>query len=266
VELFRRKQGNKGLIPADTRLDTPAPDPVGPRSNALSWRDDWFFFYAAWIIAAVVVYGFAQTVSQRLLHASVPRPLILWLHAGVFVGWLCIFILQTTFVRIRRVRWHRTLGVAGLLLGAAMVVLGVTTTLVMGHFDIVHGLRDPDSARAHLAIPLNDMIFFASAVAAAAWWRKRPEVHRRLIFIASCLLTAAAFPRFPFSAVRALPGYAGVDLLLLVGIAYDFARHGRIHRVYALALPPIIVGQSLALWLVLKRPAGWLQIGQHLIG
>ena len=73
-------------------------------------------------------------------------------------------------------------------------------------------------------------------------------------------------PRFPFSAVRALPGYAGVDLLLLVGIAYDFARHGRIHRVYAFALPPIIVGQSLALWLVLKRPVGWLQIGQHLIG
>jgi hypothetical protein len=83
LEVFRRQQGNKGLIPADTRLDhAPASDPVRPRSNALSWRDDWFFFFAAWIIAAVIVYGFAQTVSQRLLHASDPRPLILWLHVA----------------------------------------------------------------------------------------------------------------------------------------------------------------------------------------
>jgi hypothetical protein len=32
------------LIPADTGLDhAPASDPVRRRSNALSWRDDWFF-------------------------------------------------------------------------------------------------------------------------------------------------------------------------------------------------------------------------------
>jgi hypothetical protein len=44
VELFRRKQGNKGLIPADTGLDhAPVPDPVRPRSNALSRRDDFKF-------------------------------------------------------------------------------------------------------------------------------------------------------------------------------------------------------------------------------
>lgn len=254
-------------MPAQTRLDpTPDQEPMRSRSSSSFWRDGWFFFYAAWIIAAIVAYGFAQTVSQRLLHAAVPRPPILWIHAGVFVGWLIIFILQTTLVRIRRVHWHRTLGIAGLLLGATMVVLGTATTLVMGHFDIVHGLRDADSARAHLAVPFNDMISFACAVAAAGWWRKYPVAHRRLIFIASCLLTAAAFPRIPLSAFNALPGYAGVDLLLLVGVAYDLARHGRIHRVYAFAMPPILVGQSVALWLVLKRPTGWLEIGQYLVG
>jgi len=248
------------LEPAQAR------EPRRQRKKTFTWRDDGFFFCAAWIIAAVVAYGFAQTVSQRLLHAAIPRPRILWVHAAVFFGWICVFIVQTTLVRFRRLRWHRTLGVAGLLLGAGMVLIGVTTTLVMGHFDLVHALRAPDAARAGLAIPLNDMIFFASTLAAAAWWRKRPEAHRRLMFIASCLLTAAAFPRFPISTIRALPGYAGVDLLLLVGIAYDLARHGRIHGVYALALPPILAGQFVAVWLVSTRPPGWLAFGQRLIG
>jgi hypothetical protein len=52
---------------------------------------------------------------------------------------------------------------------------------------------------AHLSIPLNDMIFFAGVFAAAAWWRKRPDVHRRLMLVPTCLFTVAAFSRFPFT-------------------------------------------------------------------
>jgi len=243
-----------------------ARDRLPQLEKSRTWRDDWFFFWAAWIIAAIVAYGFAQTISQRLLHAAIPRPRILWLHAAVFFGWICVFIIQTTHARARRVRWHRTLGGAGLLLAAGMVPIGVTTMLVMGHFDIAHALRDPNSARARLAIPLNDMILFACTIAAAGWWRKRPDAHRRLVFIASCLLTAAAFPRFPFVMIRAVPGYAGVDILLLLGIAYDLVRQGRIHAVYAYALPPILGGQVFAVWLVQTRPHWWLEFGRHLIG
>jgi hypothetical protein len=31
----------------------------------------------------------------------------------------------------------------------------------------------------------------------AICWRRKPELHRRLMLIASCALTAAAFVRFP---------------------------------------------------------------------
>lgn len=120
---------------------------VRRRSDSHSWRDDWFFFCAAWIIAAVIVYGFAQTLSQRLLHAAIPRPCILWLHASVFFGWIGVFITQTMLVRVRRVRWHRILGVAGLLLGVMMPPIGLATSLVMGRFNIAHALRDPDFAQ-----------------------------------------------------------------------------------------------------------------------
>jgi hypothetical protein len=220
---------------------------------------------AAWIIAAVVAYGFAQTLSQNLLHAAIPRPRILWLHAAVFFGWIGILLTQTTLVRAGRVRWHRRLGVAGLLFGATMLPIGIATALAMGEFNVAHALRDPSFARAFLAVPFNDMIFFTGTLAAAAWWRKRPDVHRRLVFIATCLLTAAAFARFPFTILE-LRWYAAVDLLLLLGVIYDLARHGRVHRAYVFALPVILSGQVVAMWLFLARPHWWLAFGRHLIG
>jgi len=48
-----------------------------------------------------------------------------------------------------------------------------------------------------LAYPLWDMVVFTIAFALAVYWRKKSEFHRRLILIACCALTAAAFGRFP---------------------------------------------------------------------
>jgi hypothetical protein len=239
---------------------------VRPRSRARGWSDDWFFFCGAWIIVAVVAYGFAQTLSINLLQAAISRPGILWVHAAAFFGWIGLFITQTTLVRARRVHWHRTLGVAGLLLGATMPIIGIATSLAMGRFNIAHALRAPAYSEAFLAIPFNDMIFFTGTLASAAWWRKRPDVHRRLMYIATCLLTAAAFARYPFITIYALRWYAGVDILLLLGVAYDLTVHRRVHMAYALALPPILAGQVFAMWLFIARPHWWLAFGRHLIG
>jgi hypothetical protein len=242
---------------------------VGRASIPAAYRrdrpDDWLSFCCAWLIAAAVAYGFAHTVSPNLLHAAAPRPRILWIHAGVFLGWVGLFILQTALVRSRHVRWHRRLGVAGLILGAMMPPLGIATAAAMARFDVAQGLRDSAYVAAHLSIPLNDMIFFAGVFAAAAWWRKRPDVHRRLMLVATCLLTAAAFARFPFITITQLRWYAGVDVLLLVALAHDLAVQRRIHIAYAISLPPVLTGQIVAMWLFLARPHWWVEFARRLI-
>lgn len=43
-----------------------------------------------------------------------------------------------------------------------------------------------------------DMIVFGNGIALAIYFRKRPEYHRRLVFIASCQLIQAAFDRFDY--------------------------------------------------------------------
>jgi len=234
-------------------------------TRSRGWSDGWFFFWFAWLIAAVVAYGFAHTISENLLRAAIPRPTILWVHASVFFCWIGLFILQTTLIRSRRVHWHRRFGPAFLVLGAMMPLIGIATALAMARFDVAHGLRDSVFMAAHLSIPFNDMIFFSSVLAAAAWWRKRPDAHRRLMLTATCLLTAAAFPRFPFITIQPLRWYGGVDVLLLLAVAHDMVVHRRVHAAYAISLPPVLIGQIVAMWLFLARPHWWVDFAQRLI-
>jgi hypothetical protein len=235
------------------------------QENRLHVRPDRRFYLSfSCLVALVVAYGFSHTVGQNLLHAAIARPLILWVHALVFVGWIVLFIVQTTLIRTRQVRCHRTLGVAGMLMGATMPVIGVATSLQMSRFDLDHGFFDATEAAAFLSIPFNDMIFFTGALAAAFWWRKRPEVHRRMALLATCLLTAAAFARFPFITITALRWYAGVDILLALAVAWDIRETGRLHRAYAISLPLVVSGQVAAMWLYLARPNWWVEFAGHL--
>jgi hypothetical protein len=141
------------------------------------------------LIASVVVYGFSQTVGNKLIHASPRRPGLLWVHVVLFSGWVSFYILQSTLVRIRKVKIHRTLGWAGAALGTSMVVVGPWVAVVMARFDTnqLHRLnRD-----AFLIVPLTDILAFAIFLGLAILWRKNPERHRRLMLIGSCVLTGA---------------------------------------------------------------------------
>ena len=234
------------------------------RNQSRARSGNWFYFCCSFLIAAVVLYGFSQTIGDNLLHAAIPRPFVLWVHASVFFGWIVLFIVQITLIRTRHIRWHRKLGVAAMVLGATIPVIGVATSLEMARFDLDHGRFDAVESAAFLSIPFNDVIFFTGALAAAFWWRARPEVHRRMTLLATCLLTPAAFARFPFITITGLRWYPGVDALLLLAVAQDIWTGRRVHRAYVISLPLVVSGQIVAMWLYLARPAWWVKFAQHL--
>ena len=213
--------------------------------------DRYFYFFMSLLVAVVVVYGFSHTVDRRLIHATPVRPVLLYIHAVVFSAWVVFFILQSALARMRRVRLHRQLGWLGVALGAAIPVLGISTAVAMARFNIRHfGLSDEASG---LIIPFSDMTAFTFSFAAAIYWRRRPEFHRRLLLIASCALTSAAFARFPPYIVP--PGwfYAGVDTLILLGVIRDLILDRRIHPVYRYAFPALLVGQAIVLTCTLLK-------------
>ncbi len=72
--------------------------------------NEYFYLCMSLLVAAAVVYGFSHTVSNNLIHATPPRPWILWLHGAVFSGWLAFFIFQSALVRTGHVKLHRLTG------------------------------------------------------------------------------------------------------------------------------------------------------------
>ncbi|HTB97568.1 MAG TPA: hypothetical protein VK716_11205 [Terracidiphilus sp.] len=203
-----------------------------------------------------------QPDRQSILHADPPRPLLLWIHGAAFSGWVAFYIVQSGLVRTRNVQWHRFLGWFGLALGIAMVGLGFAVSIIMGNFDaVVLHLPSP----TFLSVPWFDMTAFGTCLGLAIYWRKKPELHRRLLFLASCSLLDAPFGRFSFLFNNNL-FFPCLDVIMLLGVGRDLFVDRRIHKAYRVALPLLFAGQALAVYLYAAAPAWWLGFTRSVLG
>jgi len=238
---------------------------------------DYFYLLMSLVVAVIVAYGFSQTVKDKLIHPSVARPFVLYVHAAVFSAWVLFFIFQSTLVRMRMVRWHRLIGWIGAGLGVAMLVVGVVTAITMGRFNISH--FHPRYPEGGLLVSFFDISAFTIPFALAIYWRKQPEFHRRLQLLATCALTAAAFGRFPQlffarpSQSPALRGfliwvalYAGLDLLIFMSTLRDLVVNRRIHPVYLFGLPALVLCQAGMLCTLMRHSAWWLRTARFMLG
>ena len=214
----------------------------------------YFYFCMALLMAALSVWGFSHTVDTRLLHAKPPRPLLLWFHAMAFSAWIVLFMAQSALVRVRKVRVHRRLGWFGAALAATMLVSGFMVSVVMLRFDMT--VLNLKNVASFLSILWCDMIIFGGCMALAIYFRKRPEFHRRLVFMATCQLMQATFVRFHYVGYHDL-FYPALDVLIVAGVLRDLIVDGRVNRVYLYVFPAMIVLQALSTYLERVNPSWW---------
>jgi hypothetical protein len=235
---------------------------VSPPFISLRWVEKYFYLCMSLLIAAVVVYGFSHTIENKLIHGNPRRPILLWVHAVLFSSWLAFYIAQSVLVRIRNVKLHRTIGWAGVALGTSMVVVGFWVAVVMARFDTSQLHRA--NRDAFLIVPLFDIVTFAICFGLAILLRKNPERHRRLMLIATCVLTGAAFGRMPLMH-GPLYFYGCVDGLILLGSLRDLAVSRRVHTVYMIAIPLLVAAQTAVSQVFLHRTAFWMRIAHGLL-
>jgi len=120
------------------------------------------------------------------------------------------------------------------------------------------------SPLSFLVVPLGDMFVFAILVGAGFYYRRRADVHKRLMLLATISILAAAIARLPFAIMQAGPPvfFGLTDLFVVAVLLYDLITLKRIHRATALAALLIVASQPLRLllggthaWLAF---AGWL--------
>lgn len=227
-------------------------------------RSDRVFFTGMAIAAALaVLVGFSPTFYLRSRSGLGPLPTYLIVHGVAFTSWIVLFIAQTTLVAVRRVRWHRMLGWAMAALAAAMVAVGCAAGILSMRGQVAAG--NVDEARTFLTTPLLSMVTFGCLVGAAVAWRRRVDVHKRLMLLATLSILDAAVARWPLAVVATdLGGYFVTNLFVAVAVTYDVVAYRRISVAYRWAVPLILFEE----WMrgVIGQTAAWHEVARQIIG
>ncbi len=96
-----------------------------------------------------------------------------------------------------------------------------------------------EEAQMRLVAPLLDMVFFAPLFAAAVRLRRKPEIHKRLMIVATTVLLVAAVGRMSFVG-RPWPLLLVWGSPLLLGAAYDIVRRRAVPWIYLLGIVAIV--------------------------
>jgi len=210
-------------------------------------------------IAAV---GFWPTYFGPLLAGGAEQPAFIHFHAAVYVGWLALFLTQATLAATGRVAAHVKLGRVAIGYGVLVIVAGLIAAI--GMFVLRVRAGGVAEAQGRLLGPLVDMLVFAPTFAAAVHYRRRPELHKRLMIVATSYLLIAAVGRMPFLGE---PRLLLVQLIwvapILVAMAHDFWRQRRVHPVYALGLM-LFVATGPAVRIVARTSDVWRSISGSL--
>jgi hypothetical protein len=225
-------------------------------------RERWFYISMSIAALITVFAGFAPTYYLRPYFNTAPLMPLLHVHGIVFTSWLVLFLIQTTLVAAHRTDIHRRLGILGGVIATLMILIGASTAVIRASQGAtpVPGV----SPLSFLVVPLGDISVFAILVGAGFYYRRRPDVHKRLMLLATVSILAAAIARLPFAIMQAgPPAFFGItDLFVLACILYDLITLKRVHRATALAALLIIASQPLRLMLagthVWLAFAGWL--------
>ncbi|HVG33946.1 MAG TPA: hypothetical protein VM911_12735 [Pyrinomonadaceae bacterium] len=216
-------------------------------------------FYTGMAVAFVltVFAGFARTYYLRPYFGTPSLTPLLHLHGIVFSLWLVLLLTQTVLVAAHRTNIHRRLGIAGGVLAVLMVLVGTSTAIIRAK--IVEVPPGAPSPLVFLTVPLGDMLVFAILVGAGFYYRRRVDVHKRLMLLATISILPAATARLPLAFIQQvgpLAFFGLADLFIVVCLLYDLVARRRLHR--ATVLGGIVVVVSHPLRLLIGNTQAWL--------
>jgi hypothetical protein len=143
--------------------------------------------------------GFGPTFFLRPFFDVPQIPFYLYLHGVVGTAWFALVVVQAVLIANRQFTQHRRLGWFGVGLVVVMLGLGVyTSTHMVPRNAAAHPpLSDADIAlySAVTAADLSGFVIIPTLVALAIYFRRRPDIHMRLMLIATLEVLGPAAAR-----------------------------------------------------------------------
>ena len=247
-----------------------APEPAAP--FAPQHRSDRnFFLLLVGLTWLGIVAGFGLDVIDHVRHSTYAYPLIVHVHALIFVGWLVLLTSQVLLIRSRRMDIHRRLGMAAAWMIPAMVVVALATAwTAQRQAASLPGPQDPQ----FLSINITDMLGFAVLAGAGLLLRRDPCAHKRLMLLSTLYLSTAGFARLWLLTIGETGtdtfwGFffaynIGGDILVAMLGGYDWVTRGRLNPAWVMGTTWILANQLAAAWLYFSPT--WKAISIRLLG
>jgi hypothetical protein len=225
-----------------------------------------FFTMLGLIMLALALAGFwpqyFSAVTGRIPEATTQFWLI-HLHAGLFMVWLLLYVSQATLIMTGRARVHLKMGPWLAVYGFAIAVVGLYAA---GLLATRLGQRENDfeAAASFVFFPVIDMVYFAGFLAAAIVYRRRPDLHKRAMLVATFSIAVVGLGR--------LVGRTGFENVvvwqslnlapLLIAVAYDMIICRKVYLILAVGLVLHLARLNAENF---ANSEAWLPIGRALV-
>lgn len=223
-----------------------------------------FYALMSGALLLIVLLGFGRSLYLRPFMDLPPLPAAVVVHGSILTAWYVGAFLQSSLVSAGRRDLHRRLGwwIAGI--GAAVIVIGTTVTLAFVGRRAALGTDIEarinffsDIVWGDIAAIVAFIVFFGLALA----WRKRPDVHKRLMILGSLALLEPALFR-----IWGWQVFAGVDrnwaaiVVLLVAMVvlalHDVVTRRKVLAVTLLGGVLLVGSRMLALFVISHSAMG----------
>jgi hypothetical protein len=241
-------------------MDGAAPALPLESSRHVSLPMRWFYTVLVLVMTGIVVIGF-WPFWAGLFTGGTGAHWIIYVHAAVFSGWMVLLFVQVILVARRRVAVHQRLGRAGIYYGFVVLLLGLIITFASPAMNVAAGRASLDEAAGFLILPLGDMLLFGAFFGAGVAYRRKKELHKRLMVLATIALLFA--PAARAGGDSGMLAVLAIWLLpLALAVTYDLYSRRRVERVYVVGLLVFLVAFGRV---VLMESELWLPIGRWLL-
>ena len=210
-----------------------------------------FYVAMACTGALIAAIGFSRRYLLPLAAGTFTAPAIVHVHGIITFTWIAFVIMQAVLVFSGRSALHRSIGMAGIALGTLLVYTAAQVAILQ----LARELRDSGPSPREFVATLLSLPLMVTAILAFGFANvSRPEIHKRLMMLATFVILTPALARI----IQLLDGslsrlmrndLAGLasDALVVVAIAYDVRRRGKVHPAYLVGGSCIVLVQAVVL-------------------
>ena len=160
-----------------------------------------FYLLAGCVLLVFVALGFQRFYlhGQSFAHGSVTQQIapLVFIHGIGMSVWILFLITQSSLIVSGNRKLHMSLGVGGAVLAGFLVVVGLLTATGSVHYN-PDGFKFLGGAHRFLIVPTTDIVGFGVLIAIGFRNRRRPEIHRPMMCLATVFVMTAALFRIAF--------------------------------------------------------------------